>query len=88
LKISTPLILVSTTVSKFIVFDHENSQIKITGKKITKIKKNAYLPTLLSHLLLTVERRVFIDHWLGIVGREIKSEARQSLTATRALDSD
>jgi hypothetical protein len=38
LKISTPLILVSTTVFKFFVFDHENSQIKI--KKITKIKKN------------------------------------------------
>jgi hypothetical protein len=44
LKISTPLILVSTTVFKFFVFDHENSQIKI--KKITKIKQNAYLPTL------------------------------------------
>jgi hypothetical protein len=29
LKISTPLILVSTTVFKFFVFDHENSQIKI-----------------------------------------------------------
>jgi hypothetical protein len=37
LKISTPLILVSTTVFKFFIFDHENSQIKI--KKITKIKK-------------------------------------------------
>jgi hypothetical protein len=36
LKISTPLILVSTTVFKFFVFEHENSQIKI--KKITKIK--------------------------------------------------
>jgi hypothetical protein len=35
LKISTPLILVSTTVFKFFVFDHENSQIKI--KKITNI---------------------------------------------------
>jgi hypothetical protein len=44
LKISTPFILVSTTVFKFFVFDHENSQIEI--KKITKIKKNAYLPYL------------------------------------------
>jgi hypothetical protein len=44
LKITTPLILVSTTVFKFFVFDHENAQIKI--KKITKIKKNANLPTL------------------------------------------
>jgi hypothetical protein len=32
LKISTPLILVSTKVFKFLVFDHENCQIKI--KKI------------------------------------------------------
>jgi hypothetical protein len=50
LKISTPLILVSTTVFKFFVFDHdvfdhENSQIKI--KKITKITKFPYLPTYL-----------------------------------------
>jgi hypothetical protein len=42
LKISTPLILISTTVFKFFVFDHENSQIKI--KKITKILKKC-LPT-------------------------------------------
>jgi hypothetical protein len=36
--------MLAVNVLKFFVFDHENSQIKI--KKITKIKKNSYLPTL------------------------------------------
>jgi hypothetical protein len=58
LKISTPLILVSITVFKFFVFAHKNSQIEI--KKITKIKINAYLPTLLEREFVTRTTTIFL----------------------------
>jgi hypothetical protein len=72
LKMSTPLILVSTTVFKFFVFDHENSQIK--KKKCLPLRESVTGTT--TFFLFGLVWNIEIDSLPFILLNSVEYEAR------------